>query len=294
MYSYKGLARASAAVALLGLLLVVGSPASAEQIRSQLLAETDALASAMGDGDLRIVDVRSREAYDKGHLPNAVHLDAEEVIDPMSHVEGALLPQEQLAAMLGARGIDRDTRVVLYDDNGGFHASRLFWMLESFGHRRVSVLNGGFPKWLAERREVSTVEPQVPAKRFVVTVTERRIATADWLLERRDDPSVVVIDVRPEKLFAAGHIPWARNIPWKHNLSDDQTMKSADALLAHFAAQGVTPDKSIAVHCQQGIAAGHTYFTLRWLGFPQVRSYDRSWAEWGLADDLPKAVGSPS
>ena len=53
-------------------------------------------------------------------------------------------------------------------------------------------------------------------------------------------------------------------------------MKSADELLAHFAAHGVTPDKNIASHCQDGKASGHSYFTLRLLGYPRVRSYDRS------------------
>ena len=65
-------------------------------------------------------------------------------------------------------------------------------------------------------------------------------------------------------------------------------MKSADELLAHFASHGVTPDRNIATHCQDGKASGHSYFTLRFLGFPRVRSYDRSWAEWGADNDLPK------
>jgi thiosulfate/3-mercaptopyruvate sulfurtransferase len=101
---------------------------------------------------------------------------------------------------------------------------------------------------------------------------------------------VVVIDVRPSALFAKGHIPWARSIPWSLNLKADKTMKSADELLAHFASHGVTPDKNIASHCQDGKASAHSYFTLRLLGYPRLRSYDRSWMEWGAADDLPKTV----
>ena len=119
---------------------------------------------------------------------------------------------------------------------------------------------------------------------------DRRIASADWLLERRADPNVVVIDVRPPALYQKGHIPWARSIPWAQNLAADGTMKSADELLAHFASHGVTPERNIASHCQDGKASAHTYFTLRLLGFPRIRSYDRSWAEWGAADDLPKTI----
>jgi thiosulfate/3-mercaptopyruvate sulfurtransferase len=163
-------------------------------------------------------------------------------------------------------------------------------MFDYLGHRNVAILDGGFPKWQRERRTVSRTVASVAPARFSPAVTPRRVATADWLLDRRADASVVVIDVRPPKMYRAGHIPWARSIPWAQNLREDGTLKSAEALLGHFAAQGVTRDKNVAVHCQEGKAAGHSYFVLRLLGYPRVRSYDRSWAEWGTADDLPKVT----
>ncbi len=281
--------RVTALVALL-VPLAVGAPAvAADYANPQLLVETGELAAHAGQTDLRILDVRPKAAYDKGHIPGALHLGADDVIDPNSHISGELKPAAELAAMLGERGIGKDTRVVLYDDKGGFHAARLFWMLESMGHNKAAVLNGGIPKWVQEGRELSTETPKVARAVFAVTPIPRKVATADWLLDRQFDPSVVVVDVRPGKLYKAGHIPWAKNIGWKQNLTEQSTLKSADALLKHFAAHGVTPDKNVAVHCQNGKAAAHSYFTLRLLGYPRVRSYDRSWAEWGSADDLPKA-----
>ena len=290
MYENRWTARLVASFAILWLIAALAPAVAADYANPQLLTSTDALQRMLNRSDVRIVDVRPRAAYFKGHIPGAVHLGADDVIDPDSHVDGDLLPPDRLAAMLGQRGIGKNTRVVLYDDKGGFHASRLFWMLEYFGHRKVSLLNGGFPRWQAEKRTVSTTEPRVERETFVLTLKPRKVATADWLLERQSDPSVVVIDVRPPKLFKAGHIPWARSIPWKQNLAADQTIKSADQLRAHFAAHGVTKDKNVAVHCQNGKAAAHSYFTLRLLGFPRIRSYDRSWAEWGTADDLPRVV----
>ena len=255
-----------------------------------LLTSTERLEDLITQPGIRVVDVRPKAAHDQGHVPGAVHLGADDIVDTNSHVEGDLLPHAEIVAMLEERGIGRDTHVVFYDDKGGFHASRLFWMLEYFGHRKVSLLDGGFPKWQREGRAVSTKSPTIARADFALTPTPRRAATADWLLDRETDGDTVVIDVRPTKLYKAGHIPWARNIPWKQNLNDDGTLKSAGALRAHFAGHGVTPDKTIAVHCQVGKAAAHSYFTLRLLGYPRVRSYDRSWAEWGTADDLPKST----
>jgi thiosulfate/3-mercaptopyruvate sulfurtransferase len=165
-------------------------------------------------------------------------------------------------------------------------------MLEYFGHRKVGILNGGIPKWIADGRKLSRDVSQVRRADFTLTLTSHRAADADWILERRNDPNVTVIDVRPPQLYQKGHIPWAKSIPWALNLEKDATMKPAGALRAHFASFGVTPDRNIAIHCQDGKAASHSYFALRLLGYPRVRTYDRSWSEWGMADELPKKIPS--
>ncbi len=282
----KGLMRLALTV------LVVGvSLASATGYANRtLLVETAELEQLLNDAKVRIVDVRAKQDYEKGHIPNAVHFGFQDVVNTSSRIQSALLPPEKLAQMLGERGIGKDTTVVLYDDTGGFRASRLFWMLEYYGHQNVAMVNGGFPKWVREGRAVTKAIPQIAKAAFPVDFMERRIATADWLLDRQDDPNVVVIDVRGPGSYAKGHIPWAKNIPWKGNLTADQTLKPADELHEHFASKGVTKDKNIAIHCQDGRAAAHSYFTLRLLGYQRVRSYDRSWAEWGRADDLPRVV----
>lgn len=280
--------------ALFGALVVVFAwhfPAlSSEYANPQFLTETEKLQAMLGRSDVRIVDVRSKTAYEKGHIAGAVHLSADDVVDKNSPVEGALHPLQTLISMMEKRGIAPSTQVVLYDDRGGFHAARLFWLLEYLGHRKVSVLNGGFPKWRRENLPMSRDTPDIEPAQFYTALMPRRLATADWLLDRRTDDSVVVIDVRPAKLYRAGHIPWARNIAWSSNVRRDGTLKPANVLHRHFESHGVTKDKNIAVHCQVGKAAAHSYFTLRVLGYPRVRSYDRSWAEWGAADDLPKAT----
>lgn len=166
----------------------------------------------------------------------------------------------------------------------------IFWVMEYLGHRNVAILNGGYPKWTKEGGQSSTKIPKVAKATFPVALIPRRVASADWLMERAGDESVVVIDVRGAGGYNKGHIPWAKNIPWKGNLNADNTIKSADELAAHFSSKGVTKDKNVAVHCHQGRAAAHSYYTLRLMGYPRVRSYDRSWAEWGNADELPKVV----
>jgi thiosulfate/3-mercaptopyruvate sulfurtransferase len=281
-----------AGAATLGAAVVTAQSAAAAQAVDATSARITAaaLAAMLGDPSLRVVDVRPNPRYEHAHIPGAVSLPADAVIDPHAHVEGAMLPEATLAAMFGRLGIGRATRVVLYDDQGGFHAGRLFWMLEYLGHRHAAVLEGGMPRWQAEGRQLTRELPRIVAQPFVPTIIERRAASADWILDRRDDPNVVLIDVRPPERYRAGHIPWARSIPWKLSLTADGMLKPEAELRAHFALHGVMPERNIATHCQDGKASGHTYWTLRALGFPRVRSYDRSWAEWGSDPALPKAV----
>lgn len=263
--------------------------------------EREVMFTTMGGvSDLRIVDVRPEEAFAKGHLPGAINIPFTRLTDEHAAVAGALKPDAELAELLGAQGIRQKSEIVLYDDQGGFRAARLFWLLEYFGHQKVSLLDGGLQAWTRaghklavpgatdgeNAQEVTAWEPAV----FAITRTPRRYASADYILERRNDEDTVVVDVRPARFYRKGRIPWARNLPWKRNLAADLTMKPASELRALFADAGVTPDRNVVIHCQNGEASAHSYFALRLLGYPRVRTYHRSWAEWGIADDLPKAV----
>lgn len=162
--------------------------------------------------------------------------------------------------------------------------------MEYLGHRNAASLNGGWTAWLeASGTSTKDVAPATSSQ-FVGAVSPRRVATADYVLGVANDPDTVVVDVRPAKLFAKGRIPWAINVPWSASLRDDKRFKAAADLKAHFEAKGITPDRNIVLHCQTGLASAHSYVALRLLGYPRVRVYHRSLAEWGSDPALPKAV----
>jgi thiosulfate/3-mercaptopyruvate sulfurtransferase len=91
-------------------------------------------------------------------------------------------------------------------------------------------------------------------------------------------------DVRAKR---GGHIPGAVNIEWTQHLADEKTFKPADELLALYEKVGVTKDKTVVAYCQTMHRGALNYFTLRFLGYPDVRGYDRSWSEWGNDVSLP-------
>ncbi|MEM0948193.1 MAG: sulfurtransferase [Pseudomonadota bacterium] len=245
--------------------------------------------SAQIEGML-LVDVRPREEFDAGHVPGAVHLDPNAVVARQSPIDGTLMGIADLEALLGDIGVAANRRIVVYDDRGGFHAARMLWLMEYLGHRNVAVLNGGWSGWQEADGPVATYgDPVIPAV-FQSALSPRRHATAADVLAHRERPDAVLIDVRPTHMYDEGHVPWAVNVPWAQNLGEDGRFRPADHLLAHFEQHGVTPEHDVIMHCQFGLASSHSYVALRLLGFPRVRVYHRSWAEWGSDPELPKVT----
>lgn len=114
------------------------------------------------------------------------------------------------------------------------------------------------------------------------------------LLRRAREGEVVVLDVRPELEYAAGHIPGAVHVEFTTNALPDapKFWKPAAELRALYEAAGVTPDQRVIPYCTTGVRSAVTYFTLGLLGYDDVALFTGSWAEWSAHPELPKATGT--
>ncbi len=240
--------------------------------------------------------------YDTGHVPGSYKLDwHQDLNDPVTrdYVDG-----ERFAEVMSARGISRDTTVVLYGDKNNWWAAYALWVMTLFGHEDVRLLDGGRAKWSAEGRELTRELPPPGDADYPVVERDDTVVRAfkDDVLAHLGKPLVDVRspgeysgellhmpDYPQEGAMRGGHIPGAKSVPWARAANEDGTFRSrAELEDIYLAEQGLSPDDDVVAYCRIGERSSHTWFVLtHLLGFSKVRNYDGSWTEWGNAVRVP-------
>jgi len=290
-----------------------GAPAVTPQV-ARLATDPERLAQptlvstawlAKRGAEVVILDAREKpEDYAAGHLPRALHVPVKAWRAELAGVPDELLPRDELAAAVGALGIDADTEVVAYGDDRLQDPAQLVLALSLLGHSKLAILEGGFGTWRAEGRPVETETITATPRVYVPNAVSgvKSAALAD-VVEASTGGGVALLDVRPADAFRgevstearAGHIPGSLNRPYTQDVvktPDGLAWKPLEELRADYLALGLKQDAPVIVSCRTGHQAAQTWFTLRHLlGYEDVRWYDGSWKEWSARTELPVALG---
>jgi thiosulfate/3-mercaptopyruvate sulfurtransferase len=264
-----------------------------------LLLEPSQLEPLLGNDHLRVVSLCKDTTYSQLHIPGAVHLAYGAITASRGMTHGLLPQPTQLASVLAAHGIDNDSWVVAYDDEGGGNASRLLWTLETLGHRRFSLLNGGLHAWANEHHPLSREPAQSATAVFSAEPDSTPVADAEYILQRLESGELALWDARSLNEYRgisrfsqfAGHIPGAANLDWLEVMDrqNNLRLKPADELKRILAELGITPNKEVVTYCQTHHRSSLTWFVLKYLGYPRIKGYPGSWSDWGNRADTPKA-----
>ena len=259
-----------------------------------------------------------RHAYERAHIPDAVHADLERDLsdlgtpdsqgraqpapDAVSGGRHPLPSPEKFATWLSKIGFGNEMQAVVYDRNGGVYCGRLWWMLKWVGHEAVAVLDGGLKAWeaaggsLTGRDEPARFQANFDAR----PVAARLIGAAD-VQQHLGQADQTVLDARAPARFrgevepldaAAGHIPGALNRPFSENFDADGKFKSPGQLRAEFEQLLAGRDPASVVHqCGSGVSANPNLIAMELAGFGPTRLFAGSWSEWSSDPSRPVEKG---
>lgn len=258
--------------------------------------------------DILFVDCRhslidkdlGRRLYEDHHLPNAIFANIEKDMSDPEKISKEIYGRHPLPAVenfinfLQVNGINSDTHLVAYDDDGGVYAARFWWMLNWIGHNKVSILNGGLKAWQKSGKHLENAKPvrkrgQIQKKPGLVHQWKIAEISA-WVESEKNSEVGVLIDARiPERFNGqiepidckAGHIAGALNRPYINNLENNGYFKSPEKLRKEFLkVLNYTNPASVVHMCGSGITACHNLVSMEIAQLVGSNLYVGSWSEW--------------
>lgn len=236
--------------------------------------------------------------YSERHIKGARFFDIDGISDQTSDLPHMLASPSDFARKVGALGVGDETHVIVYDTVGTTGAARVWWTFRAMGHEKVSVMDGGLPKWLSENRLVEKEIPAISPQHKTASLNKSLVRNLQEMLSNIDKALEVVVDARSAGRFNAtesepragmrgGHIPGSRNVPFPDVLNEDRTFKSGPEVLAAFQAAEVDLSQPMVTTCGSGVTASTLALALYNAGKQDVAVYDGSWSEWGSRQDTP-------
>jgi thiosulfate/3-mercaptopyruvate sulfurtransferase len=260
---------------------------------------TDAAWLKENRSNVIVVDARSEKNFQKAHIPGAVPAPWQPFTEmdgkPGDPGWGVLLPQELLAAKIGALGIDGRKPVVVYADPPGWgEDGRFAWMVRMAGIKDVKILDGGLAAWEQTGGEITQKTFNLPGRTMKISQLDKGLtATTDWIQSRLG--RIKIVDSRTEREFEGarkfgeargGHLPGAISIPLGNLFNEGGTIKNRQALRQLFQEAGLKPEDEIVAYCTAGIRSAYMALVLRMIGFDNARNYDASFYEWAARKNL--------
>ena len=286
-------------------------------IHPEYLIDAATLERRLGEPGLRVLDctthlipdpkttyqvVPGRADFEKGHIPGAQFVDLQADLSDNSHRLRFMRPSAAaFAAAMSRFGVGEGTQVVTYSTTTPQWATRVWWLLRSFGFDNAAVLDGGWQKWSREGRPVETGPARpCPPGNFVVREERPLMVGKDEVLRAIGDSTVCTLNALSAEQHAGtggntygrpGRIKGSVNVP-AAQLIDPATnaFLPPDELRRRFDQVGAF-DKEVIPYCGGGIAASADAFALVMLGHPNVKLYDASMSEWAVDPSLPMETG---
>ena len=246
----------------------------------------------------------SQKEYLDKHIPEAMFWDLDQHSDKDSPYPHMMSNSDYWTRMLWSFGIQNDDHIIVYDYSDIYSACRLWFALKYFGHKKVSVLDGGMKKWLKENRptskevdkdlgKFSSIDKLNPKNKYKVSENTEWIKNKKQIDENIKIPSFQTVDARSRERFESkvdeprpglkrGCIPGSKNIPFKDCInSETNTFKTKSELIKIFSKNNIDYLKPIVFSCGSGVTACVLGIAYSLISDKHAMIYDGSWSEYG-------------
>lgn len=283
-------------------LLILLLPVSLHARNLQPIVSTDWLEKNLVAPGLVIVDIRKVEDYRAGHIPGSINITYSAWAISKGGLDNEIPADDDLMDLLGSNGIGSDSHVVIVGQvntaTERVNRTRVAWTLIYAGLSDIAILDGGYSKWIEDKKAVSTEVTKTKPKTYKGTFNRNVFANKEYVLSRLGT-NAIIVDAREADYYSgklkvasvdkAGHLKGTFNLPISLSFNKNGTFKDkVDLAATASAVVGADPSKEIIVYCNTGRESSNWWFLLHEvLGYKNVRNYD------GSMQELSKDANAP-
>lgn len=260
-------------------------------IKLPLLIEPNELEQHLENPNVIIADLCKPKQFAQAHIPGAQYVNYSDIVRANKPIAGLLPEADAFSKIISKMGINEESCVVAYDDEGGGAASRFLWTLKEFGHNNISLLNGGLYSWANDGHPLTQDITTKLASNYKLQMTGKHSVDSTYIMNNLNNKQTALLDARSNaeytgaKKFAekGGHIPGAKHYEWTSAMDTSRNIRllPIDQIQEKLNSLGLTKDKEIITYCQAHHRAAFSWMMLTIMGYENVKGYAASWSEWG-------------
>ncbi|MDD5405311.1 MAG: rhodanese-like domain-containing protein [Sulfurovaceae bacterium] len=200
----------------------------------QLIEPAEAI-KLIGNKNVVFVSGDDEDAFTNGHILGSVDMFAHHLhhSDIMGNMECAPLYQcpKDAQELIRSKGIKNDQMIIAYDNHRGPNATGVYSFFESFGHKNLKLLNGGYDG-------IKEVDPN--QQKYDALKKERKAAKKAHQKDKEEALSAQMDALKPKLLVQPGeegkHTPSnyvidPKNLNTKYIADKQEVKKAVDDIL---------------------------------------------------------------
>ena len=236
------------------------------------------------------------DEFKAAHIKNSNFFDIDKNSNHESNLPHMLPKKDNWEKIMSELGIKNSDHVIIYDNSDVISSCRVWYSFLYFNHDPdlVSVLDGGFKKWLKEKKDTTKDIKKFEKSSYLAHENNSLVLNKNQIIANIKSKTFELIDARSRERFLglqpesrkglkSGNIEGSKNIPFTELInSTDHTFKKKEELISIFEKNKIDPNKKIAFTCGSGMTACVLGLTNSIISGRKPVVYDGSWTEYGI------------